>query len=97
LWMVPVAESFYLLATELGAQEERIARADSARVAAETQARSLPQTSQATVPARIRVATEERDAARRQAEQLQQQLTARERELRETKQELERIKRTIKS
>jgi hypothetical protein len=40
--------------------------------------------------------TAERDQARRQAEQVQQQLNTRERELRETRAELERIKRTIR-
>lgn len=96
-WMVPVAESFYVLANELGAQEERIAQADSARAAAEARVRSLPRTTQPSVPARIAEATRARDEARREAEQLQARLAEREKELRETKQELERIKRTIKS
>jgi DNA repair exonuclease SbcCD ATPase subunit len=92
-WMVPVAESYYLLAMELGAAEERIAEAESAR---QQMARRLPTTTQVTVPERINRLTAERDQARRQAEQLQQQLATRDRELRETRAELERIRRTIR-
>jgi hypothetical protein len=94
-WFVPVAETFYLLAVELGANEERIAAAESARATAEA-ARRLPATTQESVPARVGRVTAERDQARRQAEQLQQQLATRDRELRETRAELERIKRTIR-
>lgn len=101
-WMVPVAESFYLLANELGAHEEQIARADSARGAAEQRVaalsgRTLPGLRSETVPARERKLREERDAARRSAEQLQQTLAARDKQLKETREELERIKRTIRS
>jgi hypothetical protein len=101
-WMIPVVETYYLLALELGAQEERLAQADSARLAAEqraraaTQSRTLPANPRETVPTQIRRLTSDRDAQRRRADQAEQQLAARERELRETKQELERIKRTIK-
>jgi hypothetical protein len=94
-WLVPVVETMYLLALELGAAEERIAEAETARASAEARAR-LPALAGETVPARLERATRERDQARRQAEQLQQQLTARERELRETRAELERIRRTIR-
>lgn len=93
-WMSPVAASYYLLAMELGAAEERIAQAEAARQTAE--ARNLPASTQESVPARVGRITAERDQARRQAEQLQQQLAARERELRETRAELDRIKRTIR-
>jgi len=96
-WIVPVAESFYVLANELGAQEQRIQQADSALAVAEARVRSLPRAPEQTVPGRISQIAGERDSARRQAEQLQQQLAAKDRELRETKAELERIKRTIKS
>jgi hypothetical protein len=95
-WTVPLAETYYLIAMELGAAEERVARAESARASAEARARSLPATTQESVPARVSRITAERDQARRQAEQLQQQLAARDRDLRETRAELERIKRTIR-
>lgn len=98
-WMVPIAESYYLLAMELGAQEERVARADAARDAAEQRARlaeNVPTNPRQTVPAQLRAVANERDAQRRRAEQAEAQLAARERELRETKAELERIKKIIK-
>jgi chromosome segregation ATPase len=89
-----VATTFYLLAMELGAAEERIAEAEAARDTAE--ARNLPASARESVPVRVGRITAERDQARRQAEQLQQQLAARDRELRETRAELDRIKRTIR-
>jgi hypothetical protein len=101
-WMVPLAETYYLVAMELGAAEERVAAAESARAAAESarasaeSARRLPATTQESVPARVGRITSDRDQARRQVEQLQQQLATRDRELRETRAELERIKRTIR-
>jgi hypothetical protein len=95
-WMVPMAETYYLLAMELGAAEQRIARAESARAAAETRARALPTSARESVPAQIGRVAAERDQARRRAEQAEQQLAERDRELRETKQELDRIRRTIR-
>lgn len=99
-WMVPLGESYYLLAVELGAQEERLAEADSARALAEAQAdaavRELPESDRSTVPARIRTITSERDALRRRVTELEQLTATRERELRETRQELERVKQTIR-
>jgi hypothetical protein len=102
-WMVPLGETYYLLAMELGAAEERIAAAESARATAESarataeaRQRQLPASTQESVPARVGRVTTERDQARRQVEQLQQQLATRDRELRETRAELERIKRTIR-
>lgn len=99
-WMVPLSESYYLLAVELGAQEERLARADSARAAAEAQAdaavRELPASTRSTVPARIRAITTERDALRRRVGELEELAATREKELRDTRQELERVKQTIR-
>lgn len=96
-WLVPVAETKYLLAMELGATEQRIAAAEAARATAEARASArLPELSRESVPVRIDRLTTERDQARRRAEQLEQQLAGRDRELRETQQELERIKRTIR-
>jgi hypothetical protein len=93
-WVVPVAESYYLLAMELGAAEQRVAQAEAR---ADAEARRRPPTPNTeSVTARVSRAQSERDQARRQAEQLQQQLATRDRELRETRQELERIKRTIR-
>jgi hypothetical protein len=95
-WMVPVAETYYLLAMELGAAEQRIAEAESARAAAETRARTLPTLTRESVPARIGRVSAERDQARRRAEQAEQQLAERDRELLQTRQELDRIRRTIR-
>ena len=91
-WITPVAESYYLLALELGAAEDRAAQ--GART--EAPGAALPALPRETVPQRVGRVTSERDQARRQAEQLQQQLATRDRELRETRQELERIRRTIR-
>jgi hypothetical protein len=93
-WMVPVAETYYLLALELGAAEQRIAQAETARAEAET--RALPTLTRESVPARVNRISAERDQARRRAEQAEQQLAERDRELLQTKQELDRIRRTIR-
>jgi hypothetical protein len=90
-WVVPVAEAYYLLALELGAAEERVAQAEARAADAR-----LPQPTRESVPAQISRITAERDQARRRAEQMEQQLATRDRELRETRQELERIRRTIR-
>jgi hypothetical protein len=96
-WFIPLAETYYLLAMELGAAEQRIAAAEAARATAEARASSrLPEPTRESVPVRIGRLTTERDQARRRAEQLEQQLAVRDRELRDTQQELDRIKRTIR-
>jgi outer membrane protein assembly factor BamD (BamD/ComL family) len=94
-WLVPLVETYYVLAMELGAAEERIAEAETRATEARASAR-LPTTSRESVVAQVSRVTSERDQARRRAEQLQQQLATRERELRETRAELERIRRTIR-
>lgn len=100
VWMVPVAESYYLLAVELGAQEERLARADAARAAAEAEVaaavRELPSSNLESVPARINRITSERETLRRRVNELEQTVAARDKELKDTKQELERVKQTIR-
>jgi hypothetical protein len=111
-WLIPIAESYYLLALELGAAEERLAQIEASRSEAEgpgargevpANKRPLPTSSRETMPSQLaqreRVNAElarERDDLKQQLGQLEQQLAARDRELRETKQELERIKKTIK-
>ena len=94
-WIVPVAETYYLLALEMGAQEERLARADSAREAAEQRALQLP-AERRTVTQRINEVASERDAQKRRADQAEALLATRDKELRDTKAELERIKKIIK-
>lgn len=99
-WLIPVGESYYLLALELGAQEERVARADAARVAAEAQVaaveRELPASAVESVTARINKITTERETLLRRVSQLEQEAEARTKELNDTKQELERVKQTIR-
>lgn len=98
-WTVPVVESYYVLALELGAQEERIARAESALAEQSRQTgsgRMLPQAPSTTVPARIGEITSQRDALQRRLGSVEEELAARELELKQTKAELERIKRTIR-
>jgi hypothetical protein len=105
-WVVPIAESYYVLAVELGATEERVALAEAARADAEERAvraeraaappRKLPTTTRESVPSQLRRVNRDREELKRQVDQLQEQLGERDRELRETRQELERIKKTIK-
>lgn len=99
-WLIPVGESYYLLALELGAQEERLARADAARAAAEAEVaaveRELPASAVESVTARINRITRERESLLRRVTQLEQEAEARMKELNDTKQELERVKQTIR-
>ena len=99
-WLVPVGESYYLLALELGAQEQRLARADSARAAAEEvmaeASRALPSFGLESVPARINRITAERDELRRRVSELNAAKDSIDTELRTTRQELERVRQTIR-
>lgn len=98
-WTVPVAESLYLLAVELGAQEDSLQRAQADRRQAEAEAgrlRALPQSQRETVPARIRRLENERNEVQRRLRDTEQRLATREKELRDAQQELERIRKTIK-
>jgi hypothetical protein len=92
---IPVAETLYLLAVELGAAEERIARADSVTQAADDRTRR-PTASVLSVPARMAKLQAERDGLTRRNEQLQATLKTKDKELADAKQELERIKKTLK-
>ena len=95
-WTIPLAESLYLLAVELGAQEEQLERAEAERARAERALRNLPQSQRETVPARLRRLANERDELQRRLTQAEQRLATREKELRDAQQELERIRKTIK-
>jgi hypothetical protein len=99
-WLIPVGESYYLLALELGAQEERVAQADAARAAAEAQVaaveRELPASAVESVTARINRVTRERESLLRRVGELETQAAARDKELQDTKQELERVRQTIR-
>ena len=87
-WVRPVAQTLYLLGQELGAAEERVAAAVEDKERAEARA-DLPSYSGTPVPARIRALTEERDRLKGRVAQL-------EKELAEKKQELERLRKTLR-
>jgi hypothetical protein len=91
-WVEPVAETLYLLALELGANEERIARAEAERDSAQ----ALPELPGPSVLAQVQTLREERDNLRRRAQALEQVVAAKEKELKEKEQELERIRKTLK-
>lgn len=92
-WSQPVAQTLYLIALELGAAEERLAQAEADRRDAERRADviDLPRLPAAstTVPARMKVLTEERDKLAKKVEQL-------EKDVAEKDKELERIRKTLK-
>jgi hypothetical protein len=87
-WMLPVARSLYLVAVELGALEEERVQAARDSAAAESE-RGLPRYQGETVPARL-------SALERARDELAQRVAGLEQQLRDTTQELERIRRTIK-
>lgn len=101
-WTVPLAETLFLAAQELGAQEEAAAAPQGAQPGApgapigEATARGLPTSTRESVPARIRRLTTERDDLQRRLQTAEQRLATREKELRDAQQELERIRKTIK-
>lgn len=91
-WAEPIAETMYLLALELGANEERIARAEAQRDSAQ----ALPELPGPSVLAQVQALRTERDSLRRRAQALEAAVAAREKELKEKEQELERIRKTLK-
>ena len=102
-WVIPVANTLYLLSMEMGAAEERVAQAEAEKKEAERRYeevdRDLPRLPDpgATMPARIKSVKDERDRLARRVEQLQEELLDRDKKLAEKDKELERIKKTLKS
>jgi hypothetical protein len=90
-WTRPVGHTLYLVALELGANEERIAKAESALDAA-----GLPELNGQSFPAQLKVAEEERERLQRQVDSLQLRVGQTKKELDDTKAELERIRKTVK-
>ena len=92
-WLRPLSESLYLVAVELGAHEERLARAEQQRQAAEARAREgegrLPEYSGESVPAQLSTLRRERDGLRQQVAELEQAVAERD-------QEIERIRRALR-
>jgi hypothetical protein len=90
-WSRPLGHTLYLVALELGANEERIAQAEAALDAA-----GLPELNGQSFPAQIKTAQEERDRLQRQVDSLQLRIGQTRKELDDTKAELERIRKTVK-
>jgi hypothetical protein len=91
-WMDPLAETLYLLALELGANEERIARAQAALDSAQT----LPKFTGQSYPAQVQALRTERDSLQRRLEALSTEREAMDKELKEKTAELERIRKTVR-
>jgi hypothetical protein len=101
-WTDPIAQTMYLLAVELGGAEDKVAQAEAEKREAERQAEEvqnvlprLPQAS-ATVPARIKAVSDERDRLAKKVDQLEAAVAERDKKLAEKEKELERIKKTLK-
>ncbi len=90
-WTRPIGHTLYLVALELGANEDRIARTEAALDSA-----GLPDFNGLSVPAQLRAAQEERDRLQRQVDALQQQIASTRKELEEKTAELERVRKTVK-
>jgi hypothetical protein len=101
VWQKPIAEALYLLSIELGGHEQELDRIEAAKdsavhEAAAAKQRALPVSTRESWPARLRRVEAERDALDKKVESLQASLHAREKELADAKQELQRIKKTLK-
>jgi hypothetical protein len=102
-WEVPLAESLYLLSQELGGHEEALARAEAAKQQAQNVAaaavadrRAALQSNREPWPTQVRKLREANDELKKRADALQAAVRARDKELAEANQELERIKKTLK-
>ncbi len=100
-WDKTVATTLYLLSIEVGGVEQQLDRAAASKdsaVNAATAARlgSLPSSTRESWPSQLRRMREDRDALTKRVETLQATLRTRDRDLAEAKQELERIKKTLK-
>jgi hypothetical protein len=100
-WEKGAAETLYLLSIELGGHEQEMDRAEAAKDSAEHRAvvasrQLLPSSTRESWPTQMRRVRAERDSLNRRADALQATLRTRDRELADAKQELERIKKTLK-
>jgi len=91
-WMQPIGETLYLLALELGANEERIARTQAALDSAQT----LPRFTGQSYPAQVQALRTERDSLKRRLDAMTIEREALDKELKEKTAELERIRRTVR-
>jgi hypothetical protein len=91
-WMDPIGESMYLLALELGANEDRLDRA----LAALDSAQSLPKYTGPSIPMQMDAIRTERDSLQVKVELLESQREQLDKELKEKTAELERIRKTVR-
>ncbi|MGQ0561915.1 MAG: hypothetical protein ACT443_08595 [Gemmatimonadota bacterium] len=84
-WLEPIAQTLYLIGTELGEAEQQLAEQERER----ERERPLPRLPGPTVTARIRSVEQERDRLARRVASLEEQLA-------ETQRELERVRKTVK-
>lgn len=87
-WMRPLGNTFYLLALELGAHDERMAQSRMAQ--------DLPQLEKASLAAQLRALRLERDSLEKKSNQLAEQLSKTDKDLKEKSAELERLRKTIR-
>jgi hypothetical protein len=87
-WMRPLGNTFYLLALELGANEERMAQSRLAE--------GLPKLQQASLAAQLKELRDERDALLKRNTDLVEQLEKNAKELKDSRTELERLKKIIR-
>lgn len=91
-WMQPIGETLYLLALELGANEERISRTQAALDSAQT----LPKFTGQSYPAQVQALRTERDSLKQRLDVLITERDSVDKELKEKTAELERIRRTVR-
>jgi hypothetical protein len=99
-WEKAAAETLYLLSVELGGHEQEMDRVEAAKDSAEHRAdmlkATLPSSTRESWPAQLRRIRDERDALTKRVETLQATIRTKDRELADAKQELDRIKKTLK-
>lgn len=91
-WSRTLGHTLYLVALELGAKEEAIARAETAAL----DANGLPELTGLSYPAQLQDAHDQRERLQRQVDSLTQQVGQVKKELEEKEAELERIRKTVK-
>jgi hypothetical protein len=90
-WMQPIGETLYLLSLEMGANEERIARAQAALDSVQ----SLPTFTGQSYPAQIEALETERNNLRQRLDRVLVVRDSIDNELKDRTAELERVRRTI--
>jgi len=94
-WTVPVLETLYLLALEVGAADS-VALERVERAAADSAVRGLPRLPGLPLAARLRALEAEREQLARRVARLEEELARKDAELAKRDQELARIRKTLK-